>query len=595
MSLRLALALLVASAAALPGQLIRTWGSADAAGVVKLWEAGFRRHHPGIRFETTLAGNDSAIGGIYARAADLAILSREARPIEIDAFQQVFEHPPREVPVMTNTSGLSVLVHKDNPLSKLSLAQLDGIFGAEHRRGSKTIATWGQLGLTGEWAGKPIGLYSLKIASDFSYFFEQAVLAGSRRWNCHLREFADGPRLIEALAKDPYGVAVVERPEPHAYVKKVALVETPPARTVSVFLNHPGPILDEYLRYILSPEGQQAIRRDGHYLPLAEKPPQPDYLGDLAPYHPLQQVSGAIRNCGNNYILALMKLWEDGFQKAQPRIRFETNLRGTETGVAGVYGNAADLGFVGREIYDIEDRAFQERFHYQPTVIQISSGSYATMHKTFSLMVFVNKANPLSGMTMTQLDAVYGCERRRGAQEPVRTWGQLGLTGEWAAKPVHVYGYNLDTGMANFFRLAVLLNSSQWNGEMKDFDNGRDAKGGVINAGVYILEALAQDPYGIAYANVLFANPDVKTVALAAAAGGEFIEPTIENVWRRAYPITRYTNVVINRPAGRPVEPKIKEFIRYILSRDGMEAVVRDGSYLPLTRELILRELAKLD
>jgi phosphate transport system substrate-binding protein len=321
----------------------------------------------------------------------------------------------------------------------------------------------------------------------------------------------------------------------------------------------------------------------------------PDYLSNLTPYHPLQMVSGTIRNYGNNYLPALMKLWEEGFRSVQPGIRFQTNLRGTETGIAGIYGKVADLGFVGREVYRSEGRAFEAQLGYKPTIIQISSGSYATMHKTFSLMIFVNKANPLTHMDMTQLDAVYGCERRRGAKEPIRTWGQLGLTGEWTDKPVHVYGYNLDTGMANFFRMTVLKDSYKWNNEMKDFDNGRDPQGEVINAGVYILKALAQDPYGIAYANILFTNSDVKTVALAENEGGPFIEPAKENVWRRAYPLTRFTNVVINRAPGKPVDPKVKEFIRYILSRDGMEAVAREGSYLPLTEELIRQELRKVE
>jgi phosphate transport system substrate-binding protein len=321
----------------------------------------------------------------------------------------------------------------------------------------------------------------------------------------------------------------------------------------------------------------------------------PDYLQGLTPYSPQQSVSGTIRNWGNNYIPALMKRWEEGFQRYHPGVQFETNLKGTEAAVAGLYGKIADLAFVGREIYRPESKGFEGRFGYPPLAIEISSGSYNTPHKTFALMVFVHKDNPLARLTMTQLDAIFGCERMRGAKEPIRTWGQLGLKGEWADRPIHVYGYNFDTGMAGFFRMTVLKDSYKWNDELQDFNNGRDAKGEVINAGVYILDALAKDRYAIAFANVLYANPNVKTLALAAKEGGPYIEPTKESVWRRAYPITRFTNVCINRPPGKPVEPKIKEFLRYILSRDGMEAVVRDGSYLPLTAELIDEQLRKLE
>ena len=322
---------------------------------------------------------------------------------------------------------------------------------------------------------------------------------------------------------------------------------------------------------------------------------EPDYLKELKPYTSQQTVSGTIRTWGNNYIPALMKEWQDGFPRYQPGVHFETSLKGTETAVAGLYGGIADVAFVGREVYQSESDGFEERFEYKPLIIQISSGSYNTPHKTFALMVFVHRDNPISKLTMPQLEAVFGCDRRAGAKAPPRTWGDLGLTGEWAGQPIHVYGYNFETGMAGFFRRVVLKGSSRWNSELKDFDNGRRPDGEIINAGVYVLDALAQDRFGIAYANVLYANPNVKTVALARTGAGPYVEPTKQNVWLRAYPITRFTNLVINRPPGKPVDPKVKEFVRYILSRDGMAAVVRDGSYLPLTQELIEEQLRNLE
>ena len=330
-------------------------------------------------------------------------------------------------------------------------------------------------------------------------------------------------------------------------------------------------------------------------LSIAASSQEIDYLKDLRPYQPEQRVSGTIRNWGNNYIPELMKDWEEGFRKYQPDVSFETHLPGTETGMAGVYGGIADLGFIGREVYPEEHNAFVGVFGYEPTVIQISSGSYATPHRTFSLQVFVHKQNPLAKLTLAQLNRIFGCGCIEKGQEPIRKWGQLGLTGEWADKPVHVYGYNFDTGMAGYFDKIVLSGSSKWNAELKDFDNGRDAKGEVINAGVYVLRALADDPYGIAYANLMYANSDIKALPLARAEGGPYIEPTRENVWQHAYPITRYTTVVLNRAPGQQVDPKVKEFLRYILSRDGMAAVVRDGAYLPLTEELIEQQLRKLE
>lgn len=322
---------------------------------------------------------------------------------------------------------------------------------------------------------------------------------------------------------------------------------------------------------------------------------EPDFLANLRPYHPEQAVSGTIRVWGNNYIPALMKNWEGEFQRFQPDVKFETKLPGTEAALAGLYGGIADVVFVGREVYRPERNAFRGRFGYDPVEIQISSGSFATPHKTFSLEVFVHKDNPINKLTLQQVDAVFGCDLRRGAKDPVHNWTQLGLTGQWANKPIHVYGYNFDTGMAGYFRLVVLKDSPKWNDRLIDFDNGREPNGEVINAGVYILQALAKDPYGIAFANVLYANPAVKPLALANAPGQPYYEPTKENVWLRRYPISRFTTLVINRPPGKPVDPKVKEFVRYILSKEGMSAVVRDGAYLPLTEELIEKQLSKLE
>lgn len=319
-----------------------------------------------------------------------------------------------------------------------------------------------------------------------------------------------------------------------------------------------------------------------------------DYLKDLKAYIGSEPVDGTIRIWGNSYIPALVQQWEDGFRRHHPSIKFETTLKGTETAVAGVYGGIADLGFVGREIYASELDAFKERFGYDPLIIEISSGSYNTPHKTFSLEVFVHKSNPVTQLTVAELDAIFGCELRAGAKQRIHRWGDLGLTGHWADRPIHVYGYEFRTGMAEYFRRVVLKGSFLWNAELKDFDNGHAPDGQIINAGTYVLQALANDPYGIAYANVLYSNAHVKTIALAQQFGGPSIEPTKANVWRRLYPITRYTTVVANRKPGTAVDPKIKEFLRYILSKDGMEAVVRDGSYLPLTEELIEQQLGKL-
>jgi phosphate transport system substrate-binding protein len=318
-------------------------------------------------------------------------------------------------------------------------------------------------------------------------------------------------------------------------------------------------------------------------------------LDDLPRYSPTIQVSGVIRNFGNNYIPDLMRQWEDGFRKVQPGVRFETRLPGSEAAMAGLYGGVADLAFIGRESYPSEVAAFEQVKGYKPLGIEISSGSFQTPHKTFALMVFVHKNNPIAKASLEQIAGIFGCSSPCGSQE-IREWGQLGLHGRWKHRRIHVYGYAPSTGMARYFQKTVLAPNERWNVELVDFDNGRTADGQVINAGLYVLEALANDPDGIAYANFLYAGPNVKAIALSRSSGSQvtYWDPTIENAFNRDYPLTRFTTVFVDKARGTPLEPRLLEFLLYILSRDGMEAVVQDGAYLPLNAKQIDIERSKL-
>ena len=325
---------------------------------------------------------------------------------------------------------------------------------------------------------------------------------------------------------------------------------------------------------------------------LAQLPQHRD-VSDLQPYKPQQQVSGTIRVYGNNYIPDLMKRWQDGFQKFHPGATFTTNLPGTEAAMAGITSGIADIAFIGREGYRAEINGFKGRFGYEPLGIEISSGSFGTPHKTFSLEVFAHASNPIKGLTMAQAQAIFGCAGPGG--KTIRTWGDLGLSGPIATHPIHVYGYQFDTGMAGYFNRVVLHDSGTWNADLKDFDNGRDANGEVINAGVYILKALAADPDGIAFANLQYTNQDIKQIGLAEHAGGPFVLANPETIWDHTYPLHRFSTLYINRKPGTSVDPKVKEFIRYILSREGMQAVADDGAYTPINEHVAQEQRHKLD
>lgn len=321
--------------------------------------------------------------------------------------------------------------------------------------------------------------------------------------------------------------------------------------------------------------------------------PQHTDVSDVQPYRAQQKVSGVVRVYGNNYIPALMKRWQEGFQKFHRGVTFTTNLPGTEAAMAGITSGTADIAFIGREGYRSEINGFKGRFGYEPLGIEISSGSFGTPHKTFSLEVFVSKSNPIKGLSMAQVQEIFGCTGPGG--KTAKTWGDVGVTGPMASHKIHVYGYQFDTGMAGYFNRVVLHDTGTWNAELKDFDNGRDSKGEVINAGVYILKALAADPDGIAFANLQYTNDQIRQVGLAERAGRPFVEATAETIWDHSYPLHRFSTLYINRKPGTAVDPKVKEFIRYILSREGMQAVADDGAFTPLNEKVAAAQRKKLD
>ena len=318
-----------------------------------------------------------------------------------------------------------------------------------------------------------------------------------------------------------------------------------------------------------------------------------NFLVGLDPYSPQQRVEGVIRIQGNNYAAGLMQLWQDAFRKRHPRIQFNTSLKGTETAMAAVYSGMADLGILGRESYSIEESAFEEWLGYKPLGIEITTGSLDKPHKTFAVMFFVHRSNPLQQLTKSQVTRILGCSGMH--KDSIRTWGQLGLTGEWEKRPIHVYGYGSDSGFGRFLQSLFLQGKPIWNSEIKTFYNAKMADGSEIDSGKLILDALAVDPYGLAYSNVAYSNAGVKILAVAPNESGPFFKPTLENVWKRSYPITRFTTLFVNRVPGKPVDPVVKEFLRYILSRDGQEMVLREGSYLPLTSEMARIQLRKLE
>jgi phosphate transport system substrate-binding protein len=250
----------------------------------------------------------------------------------------------------------------------------------------------------------------------------------------------------------------------------------------------------------------------------------------------------------------------------------------------GVYTGVAELALMGREMRQpAEFMAFTWAWRYPPTSVEVANAGAASPRPFASLAVLVAADNPLARLTLAQLDGMFGAEHRRGASE-LRTWGALGLTGAWRDRPIHVLGPPIDSVPALFFRQAVLAGSYKWSGELVEIADERAR-----------LAATARDDGAITYGNLGSVPAGLKAVPLAATADGDAVALTAASVRARTYPLTRVVTLVLNRPPGAPIEPRTKEFLRYVLSEAGQAAVARDGGYVPLSAATARAELRKIE
>lgn len=323
-------------------------------------------------------------------------------------------------------------------------------------------------------------------------------------------------------------------------------------------------------------------------------------------YQPSRPVSGTIRSWGHGFLRPMMKLWEEGFQKYHPGVRFEDKLVTSAAAIAGLYTQRADLGVLAREITPPEVAAYEKMARQKLTPVTVLTGSYGNQDKIMALGIFVNAANPVAQLTFAQLDAIWGAERKRGARENVRTWGQLGLTGEWSGRAIHPYSGLAFEAPAHFFSQTVMQGSVLWNEALQQCKNEEDeipSRGDEkitpviarhIDAYQQVVDAVGSDRQGIGLAGAGYRNPRAKLVALAVAEGGPFVEATRENVANLRYPLARPVRFYINRGDSIPANPDVLEFLRFILSREGQALVDREGDFLPLPAAVARAELENL-
>jgi len=347
---------------------------------------------------------------------------------------------------------------------------------------------------------------------------------------------------------------------------------------------------------------------------VAERGEKPHYtrkfdLSGLPHYVPQKQLTGWIRLHGSNYLAdgKLGEYWRDGFAKFQPGLRISFYLPTAAVAFAALYYNQADLAMGHRPgFYDL--LAYQRVMGFDPLEITAVTGSYDVAGWENSTVILVNGENPLKGITLEQLDGVFGAARdggwagtnfrpdwARGPEKNIRTWGQLGLKGEWADKPIHVYGFNLRYNTATDLADKVLKASDKWNENIHAYAHIVQPDGKRYIQADQITDALARDKYGIAYNRYRGERPNIRRLAVAGRDGGPFVEHTLESVQNRAYPLFQEAYFYATVKPGTAIDPSVKEFLRYVLSQEGQSEVQRDGKYLPLTAEVVREQLKKLD
>jgi len=293
----------------------------------------------------------------------------------------------------------------------------------------------------------------------------------------------------------------------------------------------------------------------------------------LPAYQKTSGVSGNINSVGSDTMNNMMTLWAEAFLKMYPNVKVQVEGKGSSTAPPALIAGTSQFGPMSRAMRATEVDQFEAKYGFKPTQLRTSYDALA---------VYVNKDNPLEKLTLAQVDAAFSKTRRRGYKQNVTTWGQLGLTGDWANRPISLYGRNSASGTYGFFKEHSLNN-----GDYKDSVKEQPGSASVV-------QGVTEDRFGMGYSGIGYKTSGVKVVALATKDGDPFSAGSYEDVKSGKYPLNRFLYIYINRAPGRPLDPLVKEFSKFIFSKEGQEVVLKDG-YLPLPAAIAKQELAKLE
>jgi phosphate transport system substrate-binding protein len=291
----------------------------------------------------------------------------------------------------------------------------------------------------------------------------------------------------------------------------------------------------------------------------------------LKPYEKVSGVSGNLSSIGSDTLNNLMTLWAEGFRALYPNVNIQIEGKGSSTAPPALIEGTAQLGPMSHAMKAAESDAFEKKYGYKPTEIKVAIDALA---------VFVHKDNPIKGLSMDQVDSMFSSTHKRGGK-PINVWGELGLTGEWANRPLSLYGRNSASGTYGFFKEHALKNG--------DFRSTVKEQPGSSS----VVQGVANDVGSIGYSGIGYKTSGVKALALAEATGGAVREPSLENCLSGAYPMARFLFIYVNKKPNEPMDKLVHEFVKFVNAKEGQEVVVKDG-YYPLQADVATDTLTTL-
>jgi len=291
----------------------------------------------------------------------------------------------------------------------------------------------------------------------------------------------------------------------------------------------------------------------------------------LQPYAKASGVSGNLNSIGSDTLNNLLTLWAEGFRAVYPNVNIQIEGKGSSTAPPALIEGTAQLGPMSRPMKAAEIDAFEKKYGYKPTEIKVAIDALA---------VFVHKDNPMTGLSLDQLDGLFSSTQKRGGK-PINTWGDLGLTGAWANRPLSLYGRNSASGTYGFFKEQVLKN-----GDFRATVKEQPGSSSVV-------QGIANDLAGVGYSGIGYKTSGVKALPLAEKTNGAVQEPSLENCLAGSYPLARFLYIYVNKKPGAPMDKLIYEFVKFINAKEGQAIVVKDG-YYPMPASIATETLSAL-